>query len=389
MSLSLAKASTGDCLSGLGSLSLLCPAMSLLTKSVSSSLIKTNTVKSSIHAVKGDGNNEQSNGFIDNMVVKRMYNNVTPRVKSTFFMAAALSLHYGGYEFLRNSVLALFTSSATGFQSPAAYPLANGLVSPFSVFLLYLYGRQLEQYGPRIALRTTTLWSVMFIMLTGVLLKASQLGIVPLPKQACQMLISLSFLFQNSYNYLIATQQWSFINSVLTPDEGSKWFTVFTGTSSLFCTITGSLVPFLLPWSGLLGLFTLTAVPLTAALMCQDRAYLIAQRNGFDPSAHAKLNARKTANIDTMSEDSQPKESKSLRMKTMTLFRREPTLGALFAEVVSFQSLNTILTVALVEALKESIPNDVARSSYTSQFYAAINGSSAVLQFLVDRKSVV
>jgi ATP/ADP translocase len=70
-------------------------------------------------------------------------------------------------------------------------------------------------------------------------------------------------------------------------------------------------------------------------------------------------------------------------VKAKQLFARVPTLRALFCEVISFQSLNTILNVAFVSGLKASIPNDLERSSYTGRLYSSINAASAVIQFVL------
>ena len=64
------------------------------------------------------------------------WKDLPPRARSVAYMGAATSLHYGGYEFLRNSCLALFTSSETGgfgAHAAVAFSLANALISPFSV----------------------------------------------------------------------------------------------------------------------------------------------------------------------------------------------------------------------------------------------------------------
>lgn len=49
------------------------------------------------------------------------------------------------------------------------------------------------------------------------------------------------------------------------------------------------------------------------------------------------------------------------------LIQRVPTLKALFCEVLSFQSLSTILNVCFVTKLRLSILDDVARASYTGK----------------------
>ena len=286
-------------------------------------------------------------------------NTMNPRTRSVIYMAAGMSLHFGGYEFLRNACLSLFTSKEFGFAHPAAFPLAQGLVSPFSVLLLWAYSRQLESRGPRGALRNTTLFSVAFI---GLMAPAIQLCQV---KSLSQAFIGLTFLYQNSFQYLIYTQQWSFVGSVLTPDEGARWFATLAGVCSVVCSITGSLVPVLVPRVGLLGLMATTCLTLTACHFCSDRAYALAQKHDFDPSPPA---SKKTS-------------SSNKFRQAVDLFRRTPTLSALFLEVLSFQSLNTILNIAFVRTLQQTIPDDLTRSSYTGRFYSLINGASAALQF--------
>ena len=104
-------------------------------------------------------------------------------------------------------------------------------------------------------------------------------------------------------------------------------------------------------------------------------------QHGFDPaeSIREKQEKKKVEGP----KDGELKEDASLLTKTAFLFRRVPTLAALFGEVVSFQSLSTILNVCFVRQLKESMPLDTDRASFTGQFYALVNGSSGLLQFFV------
>jgi hypothetical protein len=298
-----------------------------------------------------------------------------PRLRSIFYMGSAMALHFGGYEFFRNACLALFTSSDYGFQNAAAFPLANALVSPFSLILLWFYSRQLFHGGPRVALRTTTTMSIAVILLAcGSLKLCRQAG---LPASVGQAIIALTFLFQNSYQYLLYTQHWSFVGSVLTPDQGATWFPALAGCSSLFCSITSSLVPALVPHTGILGLMALTSLTLTACAWCSDKAYGIAQTHGFDPAEQLQQQKR--------GKDAEAAETADQgRLGTaLALFRRVPTLSVLFCEVLAFQSLSTILNVCFVRTLKLEIPGDVARTAYTGRFYGLVNAVSAALQFLV------
>jgi ATP/ADP translocase len=115
--------------------------------------------------------------------------------------------------------------------------------------------------------------------------------------------------------------------------------------------------------------------------VCQERAYALAQQYGFDPAASSNQQQQQPKKVD--SQDSSDSASTNRFTKARDLFRRVPTLNALFWEVISFQSLNSILSVAFVSALKQTIPNDIARSSYSGQFYSLINAVSAAIQFLV------
>ena len=308
---------------------------------------------------------------------RRFFEDLPPRATSVVYMAVAMAFHFGGYEFVRNSALSLFTSSTYGFHSPAAFPLANAFISPFSVLLLYWYNQQLDSTGPRTTLFRSTALSMLVIALTSASLFACA-NFDFLPPIASRGLVGFIFLFQNTYQYLLYTQQWSFVSSVCTPDEGSRWFSTLAGVSSIFSTLAGSTVHFLLPFTGLLGLMATTCLSLAVTLVCQDKAYALAEQHGFDP-AQQQMQTRRKA-LSTAGEEQQRHNRLT---KAVELFQRVPTLAALFCEIVSFQSLNSIVNVAFVRALKTTLPNDLERSSFTGRFFALVSGISALLQFIV------
>ena len=185
-----------------------------------------------------------------------------------------MSLHFGGYEFARSGALALFTSSDTGFSHPSAYPFAIGLVTPLSLVLLYWYGLLLKARGPRYALRTTKWLSVLILLLGTVVLRLVEHGT---PTVWTKALVAILFIFQNSYAHLIYTQQWSFLGSVMTPTEGTKWFSAIAGICSMVCTVTATLVHRLAAVVGLLGLILGTAGTLFLSLLLADRAYQLGE----------------------------------------------------------------------------------------------------------------
>jgi hypothetical protein len=192
-------------------------------------------------------------------------------------MAAAMACHFGGYEFLRSGALALFTSSGNaGFSHPSAYPFAMALVTPVSLSMLYAYGLVLKAHGPRQALKTTKLVSIAILtsLTIGLKVLESSTAISPM---LSKFLVGSLFVFQNSYAHLLYSQQWSFLGSVMTPSEGTQWFSAIAGLSSLVCTMTATLVSKLASAVGLLGLVAGTALTLTASLVLADHAYRLGE----------------------------------------------------------------------------------------------------------------
>jgi ATP/ADP translocase len=316
----------------------------------------------------------------------------SPRARACIFMTTAMSLHFGGYEFARSAALALFTSSETGYTHPSAYPFAIGLVTPTTLSLLYWYGTILKANGPRHALRETTSL-VLGVLLGGVGLVAilSSSAFVWPPSSVAwvtRAIVALLFVFQNSYAHLIYTQQWSFLGSVMTPTEGTRWFTFIAGWSSLVCTLTASSVQTIADRSnGLVLLMFMTCATLGLSMLCADKAYQLSSEHGFDPSGELQA---KQSKKDSKKKKNSAKENttnneveETLLAKTGRMFRTSPTLVGLFGEVIAFQSLSTVLNVCFVRQLKEAIPIDGDRAAFTGQFYAGVNGISGMMQFFV------
>jgi hypothetical protein len=300
---------------------------------------------------------------------------LSPRATSCVSMAAAMALHFGGYEFVRSGALALFTSSEIGFSHPSAYPFAMGLVTPFSLALLYFYGAILKAKGPRSALRTTKMISISILTLCIASMKAAE-SFSSTPANVSKGLVAILFVFQNSYAHLLFSQQWSFLGSVMTPSEGTRWFSAIAGLSSLVCTITATMVHRLAAVVGIQGLILGTAGSLTLSLLLADYAYQIGEEFDFDPRDMKK---KQKGGDDRSKED----EEASLLTKTSQLFQRVPILAALFGEVITFQSLSTVLNICFVRQLKELMPLDTDRAAFSGRFYAYVNGVSGLMQFFV------
>mmetsp|Transcript_27408 Transcript_27408/g.65804 ORF Transcript_27408/g.65804 Transcript_27408/m.65804 type:complete len:702 (+) Transcript_27408:144-2249(+) len=327
---------------------------------------------------------------------------LSPRSASCLFMSIAMALHFGGYEFCRSGAMALLTSKVAphGFGNfAAAYPFFMGLVTPVSLSLVYGYGRVLKSSGPRNALKVSTAGSVgvlgicslilMYMNVSGMGMSGVSDGLMsssPILAILPKVVMAVLFIFQNSYAHLIYTQEWSFLGSVMTPKEGTKWFSLIAGLSSVVCTLTAKMVPTLLRFFrqihtddsvGLLGLVLGTCATLFLSLIFADWAYKLAEDNGFDPKPTTPTKEMKS------SSDVAAETEESLIGKTKRMFRTSKTLSGLFCEVISFQALSTALNVCFIQQLQQSILNDTDRAGFTSQFYALVNGSSGLMQFFV------
>ena len=126
----------------------------------------------------------------------------------------------------RSITVALFTSASTGYPgSPGAFPFAMAFVSPVSLLLLMGYGTILEKHGPKIALRRSTLFCGTTLMLASCAIEASEKsGAIFYGIPAMKYLTAPLFVFRESYVQLLTSQYWSFMASVLSPDQSAKWF---------------------------------------------------------------------------------------------------------------------------------------------------------------------
>lgn len=300
---------------------------------------------------------------------------LSPKIRAVLCMAVAMSLHYLGYSFARPSTIALFTSSKTGYKSPAAFPLAMAFVSPVSLVLLMGYTKLLDQFGPRGALTRTTLSSasVLFVAATCILtLQDSDISLfsVPLVKYIAGPL----FVFRESYVQLITSQYWSFISSILNPEQSARWFAPISGLTSITSALAGLNVSFVVGKLGLAGAIFGTGTMMILSLIATSMAYTIAERNGFNPSD--EHSAQKKSN----NESSQTSDIGMIQ-KANNLFHRVPTLWALFIEVLSSQGLATLLNVCFVTKLSSAIPNDTDRAGWMGKFFALINMITMAIQF--------
>ncbi len=355
----------------------------------------------------------------------------SPRGKAVASMSFALAIHLGGYELARAAVMALFTSDGLGFGKKdnnsnqeselSALPMAVGCVSPFSVLLLWFYGKTLSHGGPSYALSTNTIICAAAQIFCGYVLRLFEaciahdddddadgvctMGSVGNVKTMSQILLFILFVFQSAYVQLLYAQHWAFISSVLTPDEGSKLFAPIAGLGSIGSTLAAGSVSILVDRVGLIGLMYMAGTTYIFCALLANLAFSTAKSNGFEPAsgnkaekndqpqsssstsgkgAYAPINNSGGANTSQISTNSIPcLQKNNIFQQAYALFHRVPVLGALFVEVVVSQCLSSLVNYIYLYKLKVAITDDALRAGWSGKFYAWINGISGVLQFFI------
>ncbi|KAL3765396.1 hypothetical protein ACHAWU_002314 [Discostella pseudostelligera] len=382
------------------------------------------------------------------------------RGKSILYMSLSLAIHLAGYELSRASVMALFTSDRLGFGKSddnssasgasgggggalSALPMAVGCVSPFSIGLLWFYGKTLHSGGPCYALRIHTwICAAMQIMSGWILISLDNYlnltasstsieatatttttsptspGFYMNAHHCSQSLLFLLFVFQNSYVQLLYNQHWAFLSSILTPDEGSTFFAPIAGLGSIGSTVAAGLVSILISKIGLIGLLYAAGASYIVSATLADWAFGLARRGGFEPigggvdgigkgnnprmqstttsasstttATSASSTSSTTQNRSEVNSECSPisycssnnnKGKNSIFQQAYLLFQRVPVLGALFIEVIVSQCLSSLVNFIYLFTLKSTITDDALRAGWSGNFYAWINGVSGFLQF--------
>ena len=206
---------------------------------------------------------------------------LSPLALACLSIATSMSLHYLAYSLARPATMTLFTSSRLGFgNNRSAYPFAMTFISPMSFVLLLGYGGAIGRWGPLFALKTTTLLCASVLLVSGILI-AKLDGMVdtnPTAKLITKYLIGTLFVFRESYVQLITSQHWSFLSSVLTPKQSSRWFAPISGMTSVTSAVAAMGVGRLSQMLGLSGVLIVAGLVLGASLILGDVAYGIAER---------------------------------------------------------------------------------------------------------------
>lgn len=306
---------------------------------------------------------------------------ITPKAKAVLHMSLCMGVHFSGHELARGPTSSMFTSKDIGFQNAAALPLCLGLVSPFTIIVLWFFSKMLHKFGPRYALVNSTLFGGSLLLFIGACLK--YLTALPSTQYVGAMhsrtitrgLLFLLFMFQSSNVQFLYTQHWSFLGSILTPEEGKTWFAPIAGLGSVTSTLAASNVSTMVEKLGLIGLLCTGGLMICSSAIFANEAYKVAKENGFEP--------RNDGNKKNDKEHSKGIQSENIIKSTQLLFRRVPILRAMFFEVILSQFLSSLLNFHFMIKVKDTITNDEERAGWTGNCYAWINGISGVMQFFI------
>jgi ATP/ADP translocase len=304
----------------------------------------------------------------------------TPEGKSVLYMAIAMALHYLGYSLARSITVSLFTSSSTGYSSPAAFPFAMAFVSPCALLMLMGYNNVLERSGPRGALMQSTLFCAIVVNAAALAIATSlKSGFVIAGTPAVKWITGPLFVFRESYVQLLTSQYWSFMASVLTPNQSARFFGPIAGLTSIASAVAGYAVSPLVKRIGLTGALMGTGTMLLLSLVAASISYNIARKHGFEPTDASKSSKKALASKKTIV--STDLHKMGMLEKATRLFKRVPVLKALFLEILASQGLATILNVCFVTCLGTAIPNDDERAGWVGKYYSLINIITMFLQF--------
>ena len=260
------------------------------------------------------------------------------------FIAFAAGFLLCGYEFIRSSSTSLYIEFYGADRLP--YAMLAGAI--FTAVFLYGYGWVLTFLGARRTLVFTSLFSSLIMVLCYFAIRY-KIGAASL----------IAYAVRESYIVIVIEQYWSFINSILKEKRAKKFNGPITGVGSLGAIAGGYMVG---SWAKIIGtesLLLLAAVSLLPALICSDLAY----KYGGEPKPLER-----------------EKEPKSLALK---LFVESSYLRKLGLLIILTQLMSTALDLRFSALVGEAYPVKDERTAFFGMFYAGLNTSAGILQFIV------
>ena len=197
----------------------------------------------------------------------------TQPIRASLFMSLSAACMMFGYEMVRSSSTTLLKATY-GIQS---FPFIMSLIPIVILPLIFLYGKAIEKYGPKLTLLSFMGISAAVILLLYILIQ-----------KKIALSIAALFLFREAYIVLIVEQYWSYIDSIFTENEGKKFNGYFLGISSTGAIIGGGYVHKMSQVFGTINLLIPCVVACLLSLLAAAKAY-----NTFSPKEHKSKDKQK------------------------------------------------------------------------------------------------
>jgi AAA family ATP:ADP antiporter len=270
----------------------------------------------------------------------------TDRLAAAAAIALSAALLLCGYEFVRSVSSSLFIDAYGAKNLPVV--MALGPVA--TLILIYAYGRLLSVTGPRVAVLATSAFSALVVL-------GCFAGIRAGAKPATGVL----YAFREAYIVLLVEQIWSFINSTVRTDEGSKLNGPVCGVASLGAIAGGLLVRRYARELGSANLLLLAAASFVPTGLFAALAY----RAAGEPKPAA---------------DEAHGQHGHLGLRTLL---HHGVLWRLALLIALTQVVSTVADLQFSRYVEAAMPDKDLRTQWFGGFYAALNVGSAVCQFVV------
>lgn len=261
-------------------------------------------------------------------------------------MALSGAFVLAGYEFVRSAATTLFKQAYGSGGLPvgmALGPVALALALP-------LYGRILSAWGTRVTLHLTHAASSVAIV-------ACVLGI----RAGWAPAAGALFVLREAWIVLLVEQLWAFLDSSVNSDSSRRLNGPVTGIASIGAILGGLLVGRVAPTLGTLWLPVLSVGAMALASCVMEVAY----RRCGEPQGDVHQARGLSGHLGL-----QP-------------FRQHPVLGFMLAMMVVTQFALTALDLRFQGILSLELPDPDAQTAWSGHFFAALNGASALFQFVV------
>ena len=217
----------------------------------------------------------------------------------------------------------------------------------FTLIFLYGYGWVLTFAGPRRTLMFTSLFSSTMMFCCYLALQRG-IGLVAV----------VIYALREAYIVIIIEQYWSFINSTLNEGHARKFNGPICGIGSLGAIAGGLMVGRLAMPLGSEALLLFAAASLLPAAFCSELSYHL----GGEPAPSEKEYERKSL--------------------ALSLFVESSYLRRIGLLIVLTQIISTVLDLRFFGLIEQVLPIRDVRTAYIGNFYAMLNTTAFVLQFV-------